>query len=412
MLIYYFSAKNTTPKYRYVILCYKSILNNVIYFLIDVKDWSHMKILQKRLESQQMAYPIEQFAPLHTILYLDIETTGFQAKSSYVYLIGCAFFSEEHWNSIQWFAETPDEESMILKAFLLFSQNYHCLIHYNGNNFDLPFLKTRFEVNGLDGSFDHFLGIDIYRRISPYRFFLKLSNCKQKSIEQFLQITREDPYSGGDLINYYWSYTKIPTPDTEHILTQHNFEDIIGMLKITPILAYSDLFNKPLKATKAHANYYKDSKGLERQEILIKIDLPSELKSVVSYEANGCYFSGQGKEGTLKIPLYQEELKYFYANYKDYYYLPKEDVAIHKSVSSFVDKTHRTPASAATCYTRKFSTYLPEWDYLFEPFFRRDFKAKELFFELTDELKTNREAFSVYATHIMAMLATSHTPSK
>lgn len=371
-----------------------------------------MKILQKKLADLQIAYPIEQFAPKHSILYLDIETTGFQAKSSYVYLIGCAFFFEEQWNSIQWFAETPDEESMILKAFLTFRQNYSCLIHYNGNNFDLPFLQTRFELNGLDGSFDTFLGIDIYRRIFPYRFFLKLSNCKQKSIEQFLQIDREDPYSGGDLINFYWSYTKTQTPEIEHILFQHNFDDIVGMLKITPILAYPDLFNKPLKATKAHANYYKDSKGFERQELLIKIVLPSWLISVVSYEANGCYFSGVGNEGTLKIPMYQESLKYFYANYKDYYYLPKEDVAIHKSVSSFVDKSHRIPATAATCYTRKHSTYLPEWDYLFEPFFRRDFKSKELFFELTDEFKVNREAFTQYATHIMAMLAIAHTSPK
>lgn len=367
-----------------------------------------MKILQKRLENLQIQYPIEQFAPTHKILYLDIETTGFQAKSSFVYMIGCAFFSEEQWNSIQWFAETPKEESMILNSFLSFSQNYTCLIHYNGNKFDLPFLKGRYEFFGIEESFDKFIGIDLYRRIFPYRFFLKLSNCKQKSIEAFLQINRDDLYSGGELINYYWSYTQNPTPDTEHLLIQHNFDDIVGMLKITPILAYSDIFNKPIKATKAHANYYKDSHGLQRQELLIKLDLPFELISAVSYTANDCYFSGFGKEGTLKIPMYQEELKYFYANYKEYYYLPKEDVAIHKSVSSFVDKEHRVPASASTCYTRKSSIYLPEWDYLFEPFFRRDYKSQILFFELTEDLKTDREAFSKYAEHILAMLASTH----
>lgn len=64
------------------------------------------------------------------------------------------------------------------------------------------------------------------------------------------------------------------------------------------------------------------------------------------------YFKGEGTEALLKVPIYEEELKYFYSNYHDYYYLPTEDVALHKSVAGFVDKAHRVNATAATCYTR------------------------------------------------------------
>ena len=108
------------------------------------------------------------------------------------------------------------------------------------------------------------------------------------------------------------------------------------------------------------------------------------------------------------MPIYEEELKYFYSNYHDYYYLPTEDVALHKSVAKFVDKNHRIPASAANCYTRKTASYLPQWELLFLPFFKRDYKSRELFFELTDELKRNRQAFSQYASHVLNMMASSY----
>jgi hypothetical protein len=74
-------------------------------------------------------------------------------------------------------------------------------------------------------------------------------------------------------------------------------------------------------------------------------------------------------------------------------------------VATFVDKAHRVQASAYNCYTRKFSMYLPQWDVIFEPFFKRDYKSRELYFELTDDLKRNRAAFSAYANHVLNMIA-------
>ena len=101
-------------------------------------------------------------------------------------------------------------------------------------------------------------------------------------------------------------------------------------------------------------------------------------------------------------------MKYFYASYQDYYYLPEEDTALHKSVATFVDKDHRTQATAATCYTRKQSSYLPQWDTVFEPLFRREYRSTDLFFELTDDMKRDRNAFNKYASHIISMLASTY----
>lgn len=364
-----------------------------------------MTISKETINHFSLSYPIEKLAPIDQVLFIDIETTGFTARASYLYLIGCAYFESGVWNTIQWMAEDYGQEADILKAFFEFAANYKYLIHFNGNNFDLPFILQKCEQLSLPYNFDNMQGIDLYKRISPYKFFLKLPNCKQKTLEQFLGVNRKDVFSGGELISIYHEYIKTPSEFSEKSLLLHNADDLRGMLEVLPMLSYYDMFNSSVKAKKVQANYYKDYNGNKRKELLITLSLPSTLPKQVSSSANNCYFHGDGDEATLKVPIYEEELKYFYSNYNNYYYLPTEDIALHKSVATFVDKSHRIQASAANCYTRKYSVYLPQWEILFEPFFKRDYKSKELFFELTDEMKRNRAAFTAYANHVLAMIA-------
>lgn len=363
-----------------------------------------MKTQDKILENFHLSYQFKNRIPMETLLFFDIETTGFTAKSSNLYLIGCAFYENENWHIRQFFAENTNEEADILHAFFDLAKNYTHLVHFNGNHFDLPYVTQKCQQLSLPYSFDDFTGIDIYKRISPYRFFLKLPNCRQKTIERFLMINREDTFSGGDLIKIYLDYVNQPDEESFHLLTLHNMEDVMGMMEILPILAYHDLFNSDIKAKKVQINSYSDVNGIVQKELFIKLLLPTPLPAATSFMCNNCYFTGEGDSAALKVPLYEEELKYFYSNYNDYYYLPNEDLAMHKSVATFVDKDCREKATARNCYTRKQSVYLPQWDYVFEPFFKRDYSSKELFFELTDEIKTDRSAFNIYAAHILEMM--------
>lgn len=367
-----------------------------------------MKTINYKFKQLKTEYDLSLLVNPESALFLDIETTGLSSKTAVIYLIGACFCKNGIWNGIQWFAEKPDEESDIIHSFFEFAKDYSTLIHFNGNHFDLPFISGRCQELGLNYSFDNFEGIDIYKRVSLCKHVLQLPNCKQKSIEKFLQLERTDQYNGGELIQVYKEYVLKPSRIKEEILLLHNKEDLRGMLEILPILSYCDIFNRPVRATKVQANYYQDMNGRKQQELIIRLRLASSVPVPISFHANDCYVTVEGNHAALRIPVYTEELKYFYSNYKEYYYLPLEDVAMHKSVASFVDKEHRVPATAATCYTRKYSSYLPMWDYILEPFFKREYKSSLLFIELTDEFKTNREAFSKYASHILEMLGKAH----
>lgn len=364
-----------------------------------------MLTLKQELTLPPFSYSLENIGNPEQILFLDIETTGFFVKASHLYLIGCIYIDHNIWHSIQWFAKSYEEEPNLLLAFFEFAKKFRYLIHYNGNNFDIPFLEKKCEQHNLSYTLENMEGIDLYRRISPYKSFLKLPNCKQKTVEAYLKIDREDVYSGGDLIEFYHDYVKSPSDSTLQLLLTHNREDLIGMVKILPILAYSDLFTQPLQIKKVQANHYRSIEGQIRKELLIHIRFKNAVPETLSCINNGCYFTVTERAGCIKVPILDTVLKYFYANYKDYYYLPHEDVALHKSVASFVDPSQRTQASAVTCYTRKEGSYLPQFTPLFTPVFKVDYKDNNLYFELTEELKKRPADFKLYATHLLQMLA-------
>lgn len=364
-------------------------------------DSSFMKTIKTDFLDFQPAYPVEILAPKEDVLFLDIETTGLSPKSSNLYLIGCVFYEKEAWHSIQWLAEKYEEELQVLTAFFTFLKNYRFLIHYNGNQFDIPYLLSKCAQYELDYNFNDCDGIDIYRRIVPYKEILGLCDLKQKTVEKFLNVNRSDIYSGKELIEKYHDYVCENGENDLNDILLHNEEDLKGMLSVLSMLSYSDLFNRSIRVMKAQANYFNDTDKKRCQEIVMKLRLETPLPMPIAFRSRGCYFSGQGMDAILKVPIYEEEMKYFYSNYQSYYYLPAEDLAMHKSVATFVDKAHRVQATAANCYTRKKALYLPEWEVLFTPFFKREYRSKELFFELTDEFKKSRSGFGMYAEHVL-----------
>ena len=364
-----------------------------------------MKTEEIILNNFTLAYPLSKIAPLKDILFVDIETTGFLSTGSIIYLIGCAYYENENWCIKQFFANSPEEEMQILSAFFDFAAKYKFLIHFNGNNFDLPFISKRAEFFNLENLLVSMKGMDIYKRILTYKNLLKLSDCKLKTIERFLDINREDVYSGGELIQVYNDYVSSRDYELYHTLLLHNSDDMKGMLDILPIISYYDLFNSKLTAVKVSASYYKDINGFNHEELVIGVSFANKLPKPVSFMGQGCHFRAEGNNGTLIVPMYNEELKYYYANYKDYYYLPLEDTALHKSIASFVDKEYREQATAHTCYTRKIGTFLPQWSVMIEPFFKRDYDSTDLFFELTDDIKHDREVFSKYVSHVINKIA-------
>ena len=338
-------------------------------------------------------------------LFFDIETTGFSPATTQLYLIGCAKRCDDKMMIEQYFAERKEDEATILSCFLKLLSDYQTIITFNGMGFDIPYIKAKCDSYHLEETFAAKDYIDLFKITSALKFLLKLPNYKQKTIEQFLGIAREDIYDGGQLITIYKEYVRHPSEHQMHFLKQHNYEDVLGMLDLLPILSYSNLLKGGYTISAVESNVYTDYDGNSQKELIFLLKNEFPVPKQVSYGYQEFYLTCHGEDSKLSIKLYEGELKYFFENYKDYYYLPDEDIAIHKDIAASVDKAFRKKATASTCYTKKDSIFLPQYQQIVEPAFSKERKDKVSYFELSDAFIDSNELLHNYIDHILKLMA-------
>ena len=339
-------------------------------------------------------------------LFFDIETTGFAAKNTKLYLIGCLYADPdtEHLISIQWFLDDYDDEAKILHAFIDFSKDYKVLIHFNGQGFDIPYVEAKCASYNMDYSFDNFYHIDLYKHASRLKNLFKTENLKQKTMEQFFGLNREDTFSGGDLIAVYQEYMSTKDPLLLNFLQLHNYEDIKGMITILDILSYSAILDGAYKYNAIFIDISGDASDIPRREAIIEYILDRPVPKRVSFGYKDCYITTFEHKLKIKINIYTDELKYFYPNYKDYYYLPEEDMAVHKSVAFYVDKNYRVRAKAANCYSKKAGQFMPQYDEIVTPYFKKEYGDKTLYFEVTEDFLNSPDTIYEYGKHVVEWL--------
>jgi len=359
-------------------------------------------------------------------LYFDIETTGLSARSSYVYLIGCAYKEDGAYCLTQWMTTEPGEEKELLRLFFEKAADYDLLLHYNGTGFDLPFLEKKAKRHCLSYPLSSLESLDLYaiaRKLKPY---LSTEDLKLKSMEQFFGFTRTDTFSGGDLIEVYAQFLGLyrlnemtghsrerEVTALGHVLLLHNAEDIKNLPALTVLLFLQNL-SKELTTERlqnATAITYNeipafpepDSLSVPTPAVLsvsyaLPYTLPQNIEFLLAFDTGelSLQLSADGTV-TLLLPVVTGEFKYFYPNPADYYYLPLEDCAMHKSVASFVEKEYRKKATTATCYTKKTGAFLPlslqksfakkeAQKEISLPCFYSDFKSNYCYTPYTDDL--------------------------
>lgn len=355
------------------------------------------KILEKNIDT--MAWLGVEPA---SCLFFDIETTGFSADNSQLYLIGVVFFEDGFWHARQWFADSFGSEEEVLSSFFEFVGNYQYLISFNGDGFDRPYLARKATCFEMENKIAALKSIDIFKAVKLYKKLLGLENYRQKSIETFLGLNREDKYNGGELIEVYQQYLRTGEKSLFDLLVLHNAEDIACMPDILPVLAYGRLTDTTYCGRNVPDITLEEVTCDEDNEEIIfnflcDVPFPKPLK----LSSRTVYLSLSEKSLILRMRLYSGELKHFYPDYKNYYYLPEEDMAVHKSVSGFVDKNFRQKAKASNCYTRHTGLFLPQADTILEPVFRKELKEKESYFPFTRELLAETRVIKQYAMEII-----------
>lgn len=346
------------------------------------------------------------------ILFFDIETTGFSFRNTMVYLIGAAYYKENQWNFIQWICEKKEDEKELLMAFYDFSLNYSVWIHFNADHFDLPYLKGKYLEYDLKTPFESITSIDLYRKLLPYKKLLHLPSLKQTFLERYFHIERKDTLSGEDLIPLYKKFVGFQDDKLLEPILQHNREDILGLLKLLPLLSYQKLFTGAFDIETASIQDSISLNGVSGHELILTFKGPFSFLDAFRVKQPFLYLFASNSSVKLKVDFYEGSLKYFYDNYKDYYYLPLEDTAIHKSIASYVDKEYREQAKAGTCYTKKEGCFLPQFSSYIQPAFYENLKSSPSFFEYQEKMIDDSTFLNSYAQHLLHQLTRNKNDEK
>lgn len=336
-------------------------------------------------------------------LFFDIETTGLRSLSCYIYLIGCLTETGDGLRFRQWFAENADEESEIIRLFCEAIEPDTVLVHYNGNTFDIPFLQERIRLHKMHLSVPKKEEtLDLFRHLSHTQKLFGLINRKQPTLEKVVGYDRTDPYDGATLIGFYSEYVgrcrfdKTRAEELLAALLLHNRDDILGLSQLPSLLPYCIFSELPFEDAKQTPQ-----DGIITYTATLPYELPKPLRKILPLPEipSSCRTSDSvvdasenlyadlllsGRTVRLRVPVYEMAPYYFFEDYKNYYYLPVEDKAIHKSLATFVSKEFRKPATRETARQQKSGSFLPQVTEQIGPPFRFRHADELCFFEQCD----------------------------
>lgn len=355
-----------------------------------------MQIFQYKINNPLSPLPREWFPDPEGTVFFDIETTGLSWRKSHLYLLGAAYSDNGQWMIRQWFCQRPSEEEIVLEEFKKLLKRCSRLIHFNGKGFDIPYLMHKYTFYQKNSPFQDLQQLDLYEKMLPCKKVLGLSRMRQKDLEILAGLSRQDPFTGGELISCYQQYLKTAEDSLRDTLLLHNREDMEGMLALLPLLTVPFLFDGTLPVH-IHGK-------VTETAVSFPITLPVSLPICLNRSIQNIVFSLNGHQAMLTVPFFSGTLKFFYENYKDYYYLPLEDEAIHKSVGVYVDREHRRPAKASDCYRRVSGKFLPQFSPLFTPAFREEYHSQPLYFQLSDSFFTREDCMMSYVHHLLTFL--------
>lgn len=281
----------------------------------------------------------EGFSPAHG-LFLDIETTGLSPDTSFVYLIGCIYQQDNRWFLTQWYIEHSCEEFILLETVFTFAKQFHYLIHYNGKTFDLPYLFKKSAGYFLEHSLASMETFDLYRELKELPRLFPYSSLKQTQIEPVFGFQRTDPYSGKDLIRIYKKWQQSKDAVLLDSILLHNEADLLGMCRITNLFTVIHLLNEGW-------SYLEASKPSDFAYCLHG-RFESPLPLALDFDTLFGHMSAKEDTFTLTLPLVHGKFRLFYANYREYRYLPQEDTAILNVLAK--SSSLSQPATPETCY--------------------------------------------------------------
>lgn len=200
---------------------------------------------------------------LRRCLFLDTETTGLSGGAGTVaFLVGVGFVEGEKFVVEQFLMRDYSDEFEMIDALARRMEDFDCVCSFNGRNFDMPLLNTRFTMCRMRERWKDWEQLDL---LYPARrtWKLRLGSCRLSRIEEYiLGRPREGDLPGSEAPQRFFDYLKSGDMALLEDVIAHNRQDILTLGAL--LIHLCELYAHPERETRA-ADLFSMGKALERQ---------------------------------------------------------------------------------------------------------------------------------------------------
>jgi uncharacterized protein len=171
---------------------------------------------------------------LRKTVFLDTETTGLTGGTgTLAFLVGLGFFQGDAFVIHQVFMRDYSEERASLSLLKKLLDPFQFLITFNGRQYDVPLLETRFILSRETSKIKEMPNFDL---LFPSRKIWKgaYDNCRLVTLESnLLGMAREDDIPSEWIPQLYFDYLRTGDALKIHQVFYHNQMDILAMVGLT-----------------------------------------------------------------------------------------------------------------------------------------------------------------------------------
>ena len=347
------------------------------------------------------------------ILIYDIDTTSFEAANGCIFLIGVMYRQNDQLTFTQFFSESIDEETLIIEKFFDMAENYAMLLNYKGESFDIPYIGKRLYALNQNALYSRFVAlrsrsVDIAGEIMSVKASLGFSSTKLDYLRKKCGQKVPERVSGENISKFYVEH--IAASKLRKLLETTGKAkncNMIGNYNPKPVI--DDLAHiKPDSGDRFLTDIlYRNKENIESVVYLLRLARIFSMRkgrfNVIITGITDNYdtvrFDISAADHRLNIPvnIISLSLKQFYPNYKDYFYFPAEDMAVHKSIADFAASGSKKKATAKTAYRNVSGrfihiplTFAKSESNKDSSFYKTDYESEEYFLP-ADEISNIKE---------------------
>ncbi len=155
------------------------------------------------------------------LVFMDIETTGLTHQNPIV-----SITVSDGVDTVTKVIENLKDELELISDFLE-KYNGSNFVTYNGESFDLPFIRQRAKFYNMEFDYE---STDLYKYFNKYRYLFPMKSLRQVEVEKYFEIDRGEDISGAEVVDLFKSHIENYDENILDTIGTHNLKDVEGLV--------------------------------------------------------------------------------------------------------------------------------------------------------------------------------------